>query len=79
MKRRVPRNDELKEKLALSRRTGALCLDTPPRSIKRWRFWKKRFLEIGVNRKILELDNVLSGQIIDTLYEMTDLEEQKND
>jgi hypothetical protein len=69
-------NEKLKESLALALQTGPLCLDTPPLSMKRWGFWKRRFLEICANRKTLELDDAISGRIIDTLYSMMIAEEQ---
>jgi hypothetical protein len=70
-------DEKLKESSVRSLRTGPLCLDTPVKSeTRRWHFWMNRFLEIGSNRETLELDNSISGRIIDTVYSMVVTQER---
>lgn len=66
-----------KESFGVPSGPGSLCpSDIPALSLKRWEFWKKRLLEIGADRKNMELGDASCGRILDTLQIMSIIEEQ---
>lgn len=71
-------NEELKESLTSSLNTGPLCSDTPPLSIRRREVWQRKFLEIGVSRKGLELDDATCGRILDNLLHIELVQERNS-
>ena len=67
--------EELDEKTTQLLQTGSLCNGVSPVSIERWKFWKKRFLELIADAGSLELDSTITKRMSDALRSMIAAEE----
>jgi hypothetical protein len=56
--------------------THALCSETPPLSIERWEFWKKRFVEFAALAETYQLDSSMVARLTGTVKHMDVIQQE---